>query len=558
MAANYSCILSSSSEEEEEDGDIYRHSSFHPFDSYSISADVSESESCSSASTFSSRPPPPPPPQAAASHALNSLSSSSDSPARPKVMFPVVGHRHVVIPEEKQDEPELSEVELIKERFAKLLLGEDMSGGGNGVCAALAISKAITNLAATVFGELWKLEPMVPKKKSMWLCEMEWLLCVSDSIVELVPSVQELPSGRTVEVMVPQPRSDLSLNLPALKNLDAMLISILDGFHDSEFYYVDRGIIFADGEFIEARPCPPSQERPSITLEEKWWLPFPKVPQNGLCEETRKQLQQCRECTNQIYRAAVAINNRVLSEMEVPQVYLDSLPKSGKACLGEILYRYITGNQFSPECLIDYLDLSSEHNTLEIANNIEAALHIWRQKYSKKQFSHTKTGKSQWSGPLKVFVDIEKAKMSAQRADSLLKILKQHFPTLPQTALERHKIQYNKDVGQSILESYSRVIEGLAFNLMARIEDLLYVDEATRLRAAAESLSFVDHRGLTGDFTMHKQFPSGPVSTQLNSCASLLRKPAFCSGVPLVRKLKRIQKSSKNTPDEKLERLTFQ
>ncbi|XP_027149936.1 rop guanine nucleotide exchange factor 1-like isoform X2 [Coffea eugenioides] len=522
MAANYSCILSSSSEEEEEDGDIYRHSSFHPFDSYSISADVSESESCSSASTFSSRPPPPP--QAAASHALNSLSSSSDSPARPKVMFPVVGHRHVVIPEEKQDEPELSEVELIKERFAKLLLGEDMSGGGNGVCTALAISKAITNLAATVFGELWKLEPMVPKKKSMWLCEMEWLLCVSDSIVELVPSVQELPCGRTVEVMVPQPRSDLSLNLPALKNLDAMLISILDGFHDSEFYYVDRGIIFADGEFIEARPCPPSQERPSITLEEKWWLPFPKVPQNGLCEETRKQLQQCRECTNQIYRAAVAINNRVLSEMEVPQVYLDSLPKSGKACLGEILYRYIT------------------------------ALHIWRQKYSKKKFSHTKTGKSQWSGPLKVFVDIEKAKMSAQRADSLLKILKLHFPTLPQTALERHKIQYNKDVGQSILESYSRVIEGLAFNLMARIEDLLYVDEATRLRAAAESLSFVDHRGLTGDFTMQKQFPSGPVSTQLNSCASLLRKPAFCSGVPLVRKLKRIQKSQKNTPDEKIER----
>ena len=120
------------------------------------------------------------------------------------------------------------------------------------------------------------------------------------------------------------------------------------------------------------------------------------------------------------------------------------LLQSGKACLGEILYRYITGNQFSPECLIDYLDLSSEHNTLEIANNIEAALHIWRQKYSKKKFSHTKTGKSQWSGPLKVFVDIEKAKMSAQRADSLLKILKLHFPTLPQTALERHKIQYNK------------------------------------------------------------------------------------------------------------------
>lgn len=39
------------------------------------------------------------------------------------------------------------EVEMMKERFAKLLLGEDMSGGGKGVCTALAISNAITNLS---------------------------------------------------------------------------------------------------------------------------------------------------------------------------------------------------------------------------------------------------------------------------------------------------------------------------------------------------------------------------------------------------------------------------
>lgn len=38
------------------------------------------------------------------------------------------------------------EIEMMKERFAKLLLGEDMSGSGNGVCTALAISNAITNL----------------------------------------------------------------------------------------------------------------------------------------------------------------------------------------------------------------------------------------------------------------------------------------------------------------------------------------------------------------------------------------------------------------------------
>jgi predicted RNase H-like HicB family nuclease len=40
----------------------------------------------------------------------------------------------------------ITEIEMMKERFSKLLLGEDMSGSGNGVCTALAISNAITNL----------------------------------------------------------------------------------------------------------------------------------------------------------------------------------------------------------------------------------------------------------------------------------------------------------------------------------------------------------------------------------------------------------------------------
>ena len=34
----------------------------------------------------------------------------------------------------------------MKEKYTKLLLGEDMSGGGKGVCTAVAISNAITNL----------------------------------------------------------------------------------------------------------------------------------------------------------------------------------------------------------------------------------------------------------------------------------------------------------------------------------------------------------------------------------------------------------------------------
>jgi len=37
-------------------------------------------------------------------------------------------------------------MELMKEKYTKLLLGEDMSGSGKGVCTAVAISNAITNL----------------------------------------------------------------------------------------------------------------------------------------------------------------------------------------------------------------------------------------------------------------------------------------------------------------------------------------------------------------------------------------------------------------------------
>lgn len=44
----------------------------------------------------------------------------------------------------------LIEIEMMKERFAKLLLGEDMSGSGKGVCTALAISNAITNLCGII------------------------------------------------------------------------------------------------------------------------------------------------------------------------------------------------------------------------------------------------------------------------------------------------------------------------------------------------------------------------------------------------------------------------
>lgn len=53
---------------------------------------------------------------------------------------------------------------------------------------------------ATIFGQLWRLEPLPLEKKSMWRREMELLLCVSDHIVQLIPSWQTFPDGSKLEV----------------------------------------------------------------------------------------------------------------------------------------------------------------------------------------------------------------------------------------------------------------------------------------------------------------------------------------------------------------------
>ncbi|OWM88125.1 hypothetical protein CDL15_Pgr016698 [Punica granatum] len=105
---------------------------------YSLSAKVSESESSStsfchlpfnfdgatsiSIASFPRRPPLP------AAWSFN---------FRAPIMAPWIGGRDIVFCDnhkEKKKDVELSEVEMMKERFAKLLLGEDMSGSGKGVC----------------------------------------------------------------------------------------------------------------------------------------------------------------------------------------------------------------------------------------------------------------------------------------------------------------------------------------------------------------------------------------------------------------------------------------
>lgn len=101
----------------------------------------------------------------------------------------------------------------------------------------------------------------------------------------------------------------------------SILQEVLDGFINTEFWYVDQGIVAPDADGSS------SFRRALQRQEEKWWLPVPRVPPGGLHEDSRKQLQHKRDCTNQILKAAMAINNISLADMEVHESYMEALPK---------------------------------------------------------------------------------------------------------------------------------------------------------------------------------------------------------------------------------------
>ncbi|PWZ15690.1 Rop guanine nucleotide exchange factor 3 [Zea mays] len=385
-------------------------------------------------------------------------------PVAPSCLSPSVSRlsmkktQQVIIVEKSMEEEEM---ELMKEKYTKLLLGEDMSGSGKGVCTAVAISNSITNLYATVFGTCHRLEPLSPEKRSMWNREMDCLLSICEYIVEFSPTVQAMPDGSTHDVMATSPRSDILMNLPALEKLETMLLGILDSFHKPEFWYADQ----RNQSFKESKK---SFQR----SEDKWWLPEPCVPDSGLSDCMHRELQQKRDQASQIHKMAMEINSSILSEMQVPLSYLETLPKSGRVGVGDTIYRYMSsGDQFSPEHLLNFLSLSSEHDALEIADRVEAAMYVWRRKASATHVV------SKWENVTELNADGDKNLVLASRARSLLLCLKQRFPGLSQTTLDTSKIQYNKDIGHAILESYSRVLESLAHNIVSWIDDILIADE---------------------------------------------------------------------------------
>lgn len=100
-----------------------------------------------------------------------------------------------------------------------------------------------------------------------------------------------------------------------------------------------------------------------------------------------------------------------------------------------------TSDKFSPDQLLDYLHISSEHEALELADRVEASMYTWRRKAC---VAHSK---SSWDMVKQLISETERTDKNyvlAERAESLLFCLKQRYPELSQTSLDACKIQYNK------------------------------------------------------------------------------------------------------------------
>ncbi|GKB74494.1 Rop guanine nucleotide exchange factor 3-like protein [Tanacetum coccineum] len=96
----------------------------------------------------------------------------------------------------------------------------------------------------------------------------------------------------------------------------------MESFQETEFRYVEQGSISSNSRRGSFRKIPQTHRK-----DEKWWLPVPCLPSEGLSEKARKHLKLKRDSANRIHKEAMAINSSILAEMEIPHTYITSLPK---------------------------------------------------------------------------------------------------------------------------------------------------------------------------------------------------------------------------------------
>lgn len=76
------------------------------------------------------------------------------------------------------------------------------------------------------------------------------------------------------------------------------------------------------------------------------------------------------------------------------------------------------------------------------------------------------------------------------------------------------------------------MMESLAFNIIARIDDLIYVDDATKRSATTDAVPLFN-RGGFGGLPIQKRISPSPFSIQNTPYASPFATPTFCSSTPI-------------------------
>lgn len=198
--------------------------------------------------------------------------------------------------------------------------------------------------------------------------------------------------------------------------------------------------------------------------------------------------------------------------------------QSGRAKLGNELYRVLTSGPSSPEEMLKSLNLKSEHHALDSINKLEAAVVAWREKIT-GQVNGKSPMRTSWSFVKDPISDLDKTESLVYRVETLIQHLKSKYPNLPHTFLDATKIRYGKvslipgissflssdkvifsgkwriasyrswnrslqDVGHAILEAYSRVLGNVAFSILSRIRDILQEDALSNPNSPAVSCCF--------------------------------------------------------------------
>lgn len=116
--------------------------------------------------------------------------------------------------------------------------------------------------------------------------------------------------------------------------------------------------------------------------------------------------------------------------------------QSGKASLGDDLYRILDAASSSPVGMFNSLKLKSEHTALDTINRLEAAIYAWKERISIQKISKS-PARTSWS--LKdPSMELDKIEFLINRAELLLQQIRNRYPNLPQTFLDVMKIQYGK------------------------------------------------------------------------------------------------------------------